>query len=275
MASFLQVRSENIQLMLLQNIKAMVLQIRTQLFGSARRVFATLLVAWFTLLAFFHLNPQIDIAVARSFFYYEACAAGTSVSVVCGHFPYSDDAPLVFLRELFFYLPAAVAIAMLILLIREIMIRSAPSIRRVRDYGIAISSMIVGPYILVNLFLKQVSDRPRPAQTDLFGGVMEFKPAAAFDGACTNNCSFLSGEAAGGGWLACLVILMPPHLRPVLGPPLVAIAMLPAAMRMSFGRHYLSDITLGFLLPIVVYAGITALFQMTQSVIKSHSPATL
>ena len=85
----------------------------------------------------------------------------------------------------------------------------------------------VDPQILVNLLLKSYSGRPRPHQTDLFGGDLPFMPAGSFSGQCENNCSFISGEAAGAGWLICLIPLLPPRLRLALAPGIIAVSLLP------------------------------------------------
>lgn len=257
--------------MFLRNRQATMLDIRNVMFGNAFRTFATLLAMWCILLVFFYLQPGIDIAVAHSFFNEVVCAAGTANAQVCGHFPYSSQELFKILREVLFYLPAAIAVALLALMLKSLGKQAAADVRRVREYGIAIISMLIGPYVLVNLVLKELSDRPRPADTTLFGGRMPFAPAGDFGGACISNCSFVSGEAAGAGWLACLVVLLPAHLRTVLGPPLIVIALIAPALRLSFGRHYLSDVTLGFLSSLVVYAAVTALFEMTQSVKKTPS----
>lgn len=225
----------------------------------------TLMAAWWFLLAIFYAFPNLDIHVARTFFTETACSAELAAGRICGDFPYSQQWLLVMIRKFFFYLPVSVASVLLILLIRNLQHHGATySAAATRRYAIALISFVAGPYVLVNLVLKTISGRPRPYQTDLFGGPDIFTAAGTLDGACTNNCSFISGEAAGAGWLVCLIVLLPPRLRPVLGPPLFAICLIPPALRLSFGGHYLSDVMLGFLSSCVVYAAVATYFQMTQ-----------
>ncbi|MDO1581702.1 phosphatase PAP2 family protein [Rhizobium oryzicola] len=238
--------------------------------------FLTLFAAWWLLLALFYAFPQIDIDVARSFFQEGQCVGGARAAQICGQFPYSAEELLVALRKIFFYLPAMMALLILVLLIRNLQHHGATySKEKTRQYSVALVSFVIGPYLLVNLILKTISGRPRPYDTDLFGGADMFTAAGTLNGACLNNCSFISGEAAGAGWVACLILLLPKSLRPILGPPIVAICLVTPAIRVSFGGHYLSDVTLGFLSSAVIYAAVTVYFEMTQDEKKRTSGTSL
>lgn len=217
---------------------------------------------WCLLLAGFHAFPQIDIAVARFYFQYLDCHEPQAVSLACGSFPFAAETSLVKLRKVLFYLPSLAALFLLWLLIECLQHHGATYQRnKTRTISLTLLSFVIGPYILVNLGLKTFSGRPRPHQTDLFGGELDFAAAGSFGGLCDNNCSFVSGEAAGAGWLACLVILLPVRLRSLLGPPIIILSMTTAALRVTFGGHYLSDVILGWLLSITVFAATFATFQ--------------
>lgn len=244
------------------------------LFGSALRTFATLLILWCGLLIFFYAHPHVDITVATAFFREAVCGEGSPSEQICGGFPVSRMDTFRMIRKVLFYLPAAIGILILILLINNLVRKNADAERQTRSYAIAVLSILTGPYVLVNLILKEISDRPRPYETLIFGGNKPFIPAGDFQGACTSNCSFVSGEAAGAGWLACLVVLVPAHLRAVLMPPLLVASLATPILRITFGGHYLSDVTLGWLSSLVIYAGVTALFEITQFVKKS-APKTI
>ena len=116
----------------------------------------------------------------------------------------------------------------------------------------------------MNLLLKSFSGRPRPHQTDLFGGDLSFMPAGSFGGQCENNCSFISGEAAGAGWLICLIPLLPHRLRLVMAPGIIAVSVVTPALRFSFGGHYLSDVMLGWLSSPVVFLLVVAVFEIAR-----------
>lgn len=220
-------------------------------------------VLWFLLLALFHAFPQIDIAVAHYFFDSFDCHEPQAVALACGNFPNAAEDILIRLRKVLFYLPSMAALFLLWLLIECLQHHGATYNRaKTRTLSLTLLSFIIGPYLLVNLGLKTFSGRPRPNDTDLFGGELNFAAAGSFSGLCDKNCSFVSGEAAGAGWLACLILLLPVRLRSVLGPPIVIVSVTMAAMRVSFGGHYLSDVLLGWLLSVTVFAATFATFQL-------------
>ncbi|WGI69449.1 phosphatase PAP2 family protein [Neorhizobium petrolearium] len=227
--------------------------------------FIVLFGAWWLLLAIFYLFPRIDIWVAHAFFIKSVCGGLDIQGQICGSFPYGTQAVFIVIRRIFFYLPALVAIYLLYRLLANLQHHGTTYCRRkTRDYSIALTGFLLGPLVVVNMILKEISDRPRPYQTDFFGGRHVFMPAGDFQGACANNCSFVSGEAAGAGWLACLIVLIPKPLRPILGPPLITISLISPALRVAFGGHYFSDVTLGWLSSLVIYACVAACFEMSQ-----------
>lgn len=241
----------------------------TPVMSGARGWFLGLLAAWLCLLALFHAFPQLDLMVAKAFFDPVACVAGDLPGRICGDFAPSDQEMLQLLRRILFYMPVFFAGVILVLLIRNLQHHGATYDRDLTQRcWTALVAIAAGPYLLVNLILKSVSGRPRPYETDIFGGDKLFTAAGSFDGSCYNNCSFISGEAAGAGWVACLIVLAPPRWRPYIAPPLIAVTLVSPALRISFGGHYLSDAVLGFLSSAVVYAGVAAYFEMTQAAKK-------
>ncbi len=232
--------------------------------------------AWIILLAAFHFLPQVDLRVSDAFFRETACHYWIPTERICGHFPYSRHDIFVGLRRVLFYTPAIAAVYLVMVLSQNLQHHGATYCRRkTREISIALISFLAGPIIAVNVIIKEISSRPRPHQTDFFGGMERFTAAGDFGGACDRNCSFISGEAAGAGWLACLVVLLPRPLRPVLGPPIVALSLISPALRLSFGGHYLSDVTLGWLSSLVAYAAVATCFEMSQQKIKRAQPTFL
>ncbi|MHA7970512.1 phosphatase PAP2 family protein [Rhizobium sp. CAU 1783] len=224
-----------------------------------------LLSVWLLLLAAFHFLPALDVAMSAAFFEATACAEGAADGIVCGDFPYQRDTLFVFLRQVLFYIPSFAAVIVIVALIRALQHHGATfQPKKVRDHSIALLTLFLGPYVLVNLLLKSFSGRPRPHQTDVFGGELPFMPAGSFAGGCENNCSFISGEAAGAGWLICLIPLLPVKMRPVFGPALIAVSLVTPAFRVSFGGHYLSDVVLGWLSSPAVFAVLLAVFEIAR-----------
>ncbi|WP_037111272.1 phosphatase PAP2 family protein [Rhizobium sp. 2MFCol3.1] len=232
---------------------------------SAADIFKLLLITWFALLAVFNLFPQIDQEVSAHFFTMEACAPGAALQEICGHFPYREDFWLQILRTLLLRLPYVVAFVLFWKFIDCYSQFGATfDGERARKLKLALGSLIVGPIVLVNFILKDHWGRPRPFSTTDFGGALDFVPAGSTAGKCLSNCSFVSGEAAGAGWLLCLLFIMPRASRRALFLPLATISLLAPALRLAFGAHYLSDVILGWLSSFVVFAGILALTDSPQ-----------
>lgn len=234
----------------------------TVFFRKPKAWFISLFSIWWILLALFYAFPQIDIWASNAFFRFSPCTGTNINSTICGYFPAAREPILIFIRKLYFYAPIAMATAIIVLLIRNLQHHgSTYDESKTKRYCVALLSSVLGPYLLVNLILKTISGRPRPYETDLFGGTHAFTAAGTLDGACISNCSFISGEAAGAGWLACLIVLLPAKLRPFLAPPILALCLVSPSLRVAFGGHYLSDVTLGFLSSCVVYAAVAVYYE--------------
>jgi lipid A 4'-phosphatase len=115
-----------------------------------------------------------------------------------------------------------------------------------------IATMAVGPGLIVNLGLKDHWHRPRPYQTQEFGGPDPFRPWYKDNGLCKKNCSFVSGEAATGFWMAAPASVLPPPWRAPAMAAAFAFAIGASLLRMAFGGHYLSDVLLGGLVTLIV-----------------------
>lgn len=217
------------------------------------RSFWILAISWLVILLFFRLFPSVDIGFSRLFYTTNACYPGAAADH-CGMFPLGEIPIFNALRLVLYYLPVVAVIAILASLV-------VPGWNRRLDWPeisprnrlIAVGAWIVNAGIVVNLLLKAYSGRPRPADTSIFSGHLPFVPAGDFSGACTSNCSFISGEAASAGWLFCLLALMPPQARRWAFWPVLGLSLLTALMRVSFGRHFLSDAILGWLSAIVIF----------------------
>ncbi|MEZ2220864.1 phosphatase PAP2 family protein [Rhizobium sp. RCC_161_2] len=233
---------------------------------TAGDAFVALFCLWWILLGLFSIFPQIDLAVANMFFLPERCIVPVKASQVCGIFPYGDDPHMRLLREIFFQLPYIVAAGLCWMLLQGWQQHGATfKTLRDRNLRVALGSLLLGPVLIVNLWLKAFSGRPRPRQTDLFGGMLDFVHAGSFAGKCVSNCSFISGEAASAGWLFCLIFIIPQPARTALAPPIAVVSILIPALRVAFGSHYLSDAVLGWLSSLVIFSALLALSQTTHS----------
>jgi membrane-associated phospholipid phosphatase len=121
--------------------------------------------------------------------------------------------------------------------------------------------MIIGPGLIVNLGFKDHAHRPRPVQTQEFGGHFQFRPWDRLDGACKKNCSFPSGESAEAFWMVAPASLAPPPLRGWAIGGALAFGVATSVLRIAYGGHFLSDtIVAGLLMLIIVQAARRLLF---------------
>ncbi len=219
--------------------------------------FLVLTAFWFLLLSIFHAWPMIDIRISEMFFSGPLCLDPSSLNA-CGSFPLGEDRLITTLRWILYTLPYAAAAMVLIALV---VAAFSPRLRHqmpVHRLWLSLAGLGISTGLIANLFLKEYSSRPRPIQTDLFGGKLPFMAAGSFHGACERNCSFVSGEASGAGWLICLPFLLPPRYRLWVAPPVILASVATAALRVAVGAHYASDATLGMLVSITVFVGLLA-----------------
>ena len=137
-----------------------------------------------------------------------------------------------------------------------------------RVWGYVLGLYLIGPGLLVDVVLKPVWGRARPANVLEFGGTLDFTPPTQIADQCARNCSFVSGEVAGAVALAISLLLILAHLRDRLGRWTYRIAraivlFLPifiAWQRIAAGRHFLSDAVFAtlftLLVAVVLYAAI-------------------
>lgn len=111
-------------------------------------------------------------------------------------------------------------------------------------YAFLLSSLILGPGLLVNEVLKNNSvGRARPVHIEQYGGDAQFTPAFVYSGYCQTNCSFVSGHAAVGFYFIGLAWLFRRKHAFYLG---LAIGILVSFTRIAKGGHFLSDTVFAF-----------------------------
>lgn len=123
-----------------------------------------------------------------------------------------------------------------------------------------LSSLILGPGLLVNVILKDHWGRPRPSMIAAFGGSSPYVPVWEITSFCSRNCSFVAGEPSAAVWLIGAALVLPRRWR--LPGAIVAgvYAVLIGVNRIAFGGHFLSDVLLSFSLTFLVMALLHRLF---------------
>ncbi len=208
---------------------------------------ALTLAAVFGLL--FGLYPELDLKIASYF-------AGVSRTDM---FPLRADFWLWFIREAAMWaiwvLVAPVAVALVLKLFRPRMRMLIPG----RAVVFLIATLALAPGLLVNGALKQHWSRPRPIDVTQFGGAEHFVPWWDPRGECTDNCSFVSGDAAGAYWTLALAALAPPPFRPLAYGAAIAFGTGVGFLRMVFGGHFASDVIFAGIFTFLIIWGVYAL----------------
>ncbi len=184
--------------------------------------------------AFFLLFPHVDVWFSGLFF---EPGAG---------FPMSRLPAFTGLRSIGEWLVRLTVLAVLGAVILKLARPTRPSLIAPRDVIFVLSTLIVGPGILVNLVLKDHWGRPRPVMVSGFGGTNPFVGIWPVSDYCASNCSFVAGEGSSALWLLTLAIIAPPAWRPVAARVLIPLAVLLSFNRIAVGGHFLSDVLLAW-----------------------------
>ncbi len=245
---------------------------RTKPVSRSFIAFLVLSALWWLLLFVFYRFPGIDLAIARGVFTATSCVPATLPDEVCGTFALARNPLFKMTRSVTLVLPY-LAIAILLAVLASSWRRYGLRWRTLKtDQSMAaLISLAIGCGLIVNIWLKGHAGRPRPRSTDLFGGSLDFVQAGSFAGRCLRNCSFVSGEASSGGWLLCLILLLPPRLRLPLGIPIAIVSITMPVMRVLTGAHYLSDAVLGWLLSLVVFAAALAVLDLARPPVSTRA----
>jgi membrane-associated PAP2 superfamily phosphatase len=123
-----------------------------------------------------------------------------------------------------------------------------------RDILFILSTLALGPGLVVNLILKDHWGRPRPWRVDAFGGDQPFVGVWRITHECSTNCSFVSGEASSAIWLLTLVVLLPERWHPLALKVFLTLAVLFSLNRIAMGGHFLSDVLLSWAITLTVIA---------------------
>lgn len=212
-----------------------------------------LALAWLALAVFFRYSPELDIALSERFFSARACDPDAA-SEICGSFAYAYDPFWQALRDFNRTLPVALTVVVALYAAWRWYQERSLADPRIRFKFTLMWTMIVGPLLFTNALLKQNWGRPRPIQTNLFGGNLPFVPAGIKTDYCPANCSFISGEASSAFWLVCLAFIVPRPWRPAAITVALALAVFASGLRIAFGGHYFSDVVLGALATLTVFA---------------------
>jgi lipid A 4'-phosphatase len=104
-----------------------------------------------------------------------------------------------------------------------------------------LSSLLIGPGLIVEGILKPVWGRARPKDIDVFGGEQTYTLPWQVANECAHNCSFASGHVAVAFWLTAYAYLLPRRWRLAGMGAGVAVGLGMGWVRVSQGAHFFSD----------------------------------
>ncbi|HTU68606.1 MAG TPA: phosphatase PAP2 family protein [Steroidobacteraceae bacterium] len=104
--------------------------------------------------------------------------------------------------------------------------------------------LAIGGGLIVNVALKDNFGRARPRDVVEFGGLKQFTPAFVSSRECNTNCSFSSGDAAGGFFSLALAMAL--CRRRVAFVAALAVGAVVSLGRLSSGAHFFSDVGVSF-----------------------------
>ena len=96
---------------------------------------------------------------------------------------------------------------------------------------------------VVSFLLKNLWGRARPVDTTIFDGDKIFTPWTFYSTQCLDNCSFVSGDASVGFFIACFYYITKNNKFLYLS---IAIGLIIGIVRIGAGAHFLSDILMSF-----------------------------
>ncbi len=208
-------------------------------FAAARPLLSTCLYILFVSL-FFAAFPGADKWASSVFYTPDA------------RFWLSDVDAMRRLRHLGPHLVQWIAAASLGLILWKLLFPHRRALAPMRAPVFLLSTLILGPGVLVNLVLKNQWGRPRPHMIDMFGGAAEYVPVWWPSNQCDVNCSFVSGEGSASFWLVALAFVAPPAWRKAVAILALSLCFLLSTTRVAFGGHFLSDTMLAWGLTLLV-----------------------
>jgi membrane-associated PAP2 superfamily phosphatase len=105
-----------------------------------------------------------------------------------------------------------------------------------------LGGLVLGPGLIVNVLLKPLWGRPRPAEVIQFGGVFDFVPWWNPFGQCSGNCSFVSGEVSVAVWLLAWSFVVPIRYRGTVMAATMLNCVVAGTSRIAVGSHFASDV---------------------------------
>ncbi|MBL8271265.1 phosphatase PAP2 family protein [Steroidobacter sp.] len=118
-----------------------------------------------------------------------------------------------------------------------------------RKVGYLLLVLILGAGLMVNVVLKDGFGRARPRDIEEFGGSRQFTPAFVIAAECDKNCSFSSGEGAGGFFSLALAAALSRRRAALVAA--VGLGVVVSWSRIASGAHFFSDTVVSFFVMLI------------------------
>ncbi len=187
----------------------------------------------------FMVMPWIDLAVSGWFFAPD------------GGFPLARNSTMAAIRDVNRLVPRILLPAMAVIVVVHAFSSRPVWLPRPHQALYVFSVYAVGSGLVVSL-LKDIVGRARPDDTIAFGGNALYTIPWQLSDACARNCSFSSGEAGSAAAMMSAVMLAPVAMRRPLFWTLLPAAIVFSVLRIAFGKHFLSDVVVSWLLVAMV-----------------------
>jgi lipid A 4'-phosphatase len=180
----------------------------------------------------FGVFPQLDLMISAPF----------SRMVLNGNtFATHIDRNFMFARDLGLWVSTVIIIPVVAALLLKLLMPRWRLLLPGRAVVLLITTLALGPGLLVNVVLKDHWGRPRPIDVTQFGGDQHFVAWWDPRGDCPGNCSFVSGDVSGAVWTIAPAALVPPPWRALAYGAALALGVGMAALRIMAGGHFFTD----------------------------------
>jgi lipid A 4'-phosphatase len=178
--------------------------------------------------------------------------AGLFFDPTAAKFPLSIDYSANIIRRIANWIPFLLLAPAVFALLRKLALPSSKMLMAPSVVVFLVGSFLLGPGLTSNLLLKENWGRPRPNFVQQFAGNETFQPWWHPSSACKRNCSFVSGEASQAFWTVAPASLAPPQIRPFALGGAVLFGTAVGAMRVVFGRHFVTDIVFAGVITVAI-----------------------
>ncbi len=181
---------------------------------------------------FFRLDSQLDLQVANHFY------------VLGKGFIWANTEWAFNVRYVLYGLVWATAFFFLAtLVLRYAIVKANTKLPKVKTSCYVLAVFFLVPFLIINVGFKNNFGRPRPRQVTNFASTMRFQPAWKITEECSDNCSFVCGDAA----VAFTFWLFLPFFKRrrwklLYGSGVFLAGSFYGVVRMGQGGHFLSDV---------------------------------